>query len=151
MANTRFKKGQVAWNRGLKRTWKSPSEFKKGKDHPFFKGKIRHQGYVCLYVPKHPFCDRNGYVKEHRLIMEKHLGRYLKPSEVVHHLNHIRDDNRIENLMLLKNKSKHMRLHKPSKKCIDNSIKSRKENGFVHSGSFKKGHPPWNKGLKLSK
>jgi len=43
--------------------------------------------------------------------MEKHIGRYLTPEEVVHHINEIKTDNRIENLMLFKNANEHTKFH----------------------------------------
>ena len=64
-------------------------------------GRRKHSGYIMVYSPDHP-CANNGAVMEHRLVMEKHLGRYLDTTEVVHHLNGIKDDNRIENLQLVK-------------------------------------------------
>lgn len=55
-------------------------------------------GYILVMKPGHPHADRHGYVLEHRLVMEARLGHCLLPSEVVHHINGIKTDNRIENL-----------------------------------------------------
>lgn len=57
-------------------------------------------GYVELYCPTHPKTTKDGFVPEHRLIMESILGRYLQFPEVVHHKNGIRTDNRPDNLEL---------------------------------------------------
>lgn len=74
----------------------------KGENTPGWKGGRRlDAGYVWIYSPEHPFANSGSYVAEHRLIMEHKLGRYLTPNEVVHHINGIRSDNRIENLQLL--------------------------------------------------
>ena len=55
-----------------------------------------------------------GFVAEHRLKVEKKIGRYLKKSEVVHHKNHTRDDNRPSNLEVI-TKPEHDKLSKKKK------------------------------------
>jgi len=74
-------------------------------------GKSYVKGYIYVSNNKHPYRNSLGKIAEHRLVMENYLGRYLTKEEVVHHINGIKDDNRIENLMLIKNLSEHMVLH----------------------------------------
>ena len=76
-------------------------ELKREKSPAWKGGKRTRQGYVMLYMPDYPSSACDGYVCEHRLIMEKHLGRYLEKWELVHHKNGIKDDNRIENLEIV--------------------------------------------------
>lgn len=63
--------------------------------------KNRRDGYISIYFPDHPKCNKEGYIMEHDLIMECIIGRHLLADEVVHHKNHIRNDNRKENLELM--------------------------------------------------
>lgn len=81
---------------------------RQGPNHGRWKGGIvaRGNGYLAQYCPNHPHSYKNK-VYIHRLVMEKHIGRYLLPEEDVHHINGIKTDNRIENLMLFKNRSEH--------------------------------------------
>lgn len=72
--------------------------------------KQRSDGYISVYYPTHPKATKGGYIFEHHLVMENHIGRFLNDNEVVHHINHIRNDNRIENLRLMTFKD-HAALH----------------------------------------
>lgn len=62
-------------------------------------------GYKLISLPwDHPCigtANNRGWILEHRLVMAEHLGRNLNKSEVVHHLNGNRKDNRIENLKIM--------------------------------------------------
>lgn len=84
-----------------------------GDKNPSYKGgrRIGSDGYYLLYSPNHPHCDSQKYVREHRLIMEKIIGRYLTKEEVVHHINGNKLDNRADNLMLFYNNSEHVKHH----------------------------------------
>lgn len=74
-------------------------------------------GYISELVPEHPAANKRGYVYQHRLVMEKHIGRYLGRKEVVHHKNFDKKDNRIENLMLFATDGDHRRHHQSLKLC----------------------------------
>lgn len=99
---------------GVPKGYKRSDEFKEkisrantGSKHFNWKGGIHIlNGYRYILCPDHPSIKTRSrgsdrYVAEHRLVMEEYLGRYLLPTELVHHINGIRDDNRIENLTIV--------------------------------------------------
>jgi uncharacterized protein (DUF1330 family) len=84
-----------------------------GSSNPMWKGGefITTFGYKMVKTDNHPFAYK-GYVREHRLVVEKHLGRFLNKDEEVHHRNGNKLDNRIENLVVL-SPSEHAKEHQP--------------------------------------
>lgn len=109
----------------------------KGFDNASFKGdtKISNYGYILKYKPEHKRANHAGYVFEHILIMEEHIGRPLKyygfknkNNEVCHHIDRDKQNNDISNLQLMTD-SEHIALH--AKEDKDRSIKAGKTRSIL--------------------
>ena len=75
--------------------------------------KVDCYGYVLIWN-----VEKQGYEKEHRLVMEAKLGRKLRRREDVHHINGDRKDNSPENLELFESRSAHQKHHEPGRRRI---------------------------------
>ncbi len=78
--------------------------------------------YVMILKTDHPSVKNNSsnYVMEHRLVVEKKLGRFLKPEEVVHHIDGNKRNNDINNLMVFKSSSEHLSFHNRTRNGFTN-------------------------------
>jgi hypothetical protein len=76
---------------------------------------VNAEGYVCVWAPRHPAATSQGYVLEHRLVMERVLGRPLERRETVRHRDGNRQNNDPENLLVLPSGAMYGRKAKPRK------------------------------------
>lgn len=92
----------------------SPSDkrLRRGKDHPSWNGGKTNgpRGYVRVKAEGHPRAHL-GYVYEHILVVERAMGKHLRVTAPVHHINEIRSDNRSENLVACDSNAYHKLLH----------------------------------------
>lgn len=63
--------------------------------------KVNRSGYWYLYRPDHPDSSEQGYIAEHRIVMENKIGRRLNNNEIVHHKDHIKTNNNPDNLEIM--------------------------------------------------
>lgn len=91
---------------------------KTGKKHFSWKGGTKRDGgdYLKTMTKGHPHADDRGYVFQHRLVMERAIGRRLALEEVVHHIDGNGFNNKLSNLMLFSNTTEHMSFHKRIKR-----------------------------------
>lgn len=96
---------ELSRERGLRRT---------GSNNPNWNGgnKRDHKGYVMVFMPSHPFANANGYIQEHRLVVERALGRPLRKEECVHHVDGDKANNKNSNLVLCNDWGYHQTLHR---------------------------------------
>lgn len=85
-----------------------------GTNNPNYRNGVRQckGGYIELWIPNHPAANGHGCVPEHRVVVEKHIGRFLTDEEVVHHIDGDRSNNDISNLVLCANQSEHSKYHR---------------------------------------
>lgn len=83
--------------------------------------------YPSIKLPDHPRAGNNGYVREHILVMEKHLGRYITKDEHVHHIDMDKFNNSLENLHLFSSQSDHFISHGSLNTCVKELI----EKGYL--------------------
>lgn len=124
---------------------------RRGPLHPDWTGgrSSDKNGYVLVYCPGHPEATRGlqtktgrMYALEHRKVMSDHLGRPLLRTEVVHHKNGNKQDNRIENLELFEANGQHLR-HELTGRCPKWSEEGR--------ARIRKAHAQWCASRKSSR
>lgn len=88
-------------------------------------------GYYRYYIPNHHLAGKSGCVYEHMLVAETMLGRELKDSEVVHHIDGNRANNSPDNLMVFKTKADHTAYHGGCKVVKDGDVYTAIRNNYT--------------------
>lgn len=115
---------------------------RQGEANPRWKGgRYKSDGRTFIRFESHPYANCKGYILESRLVMEKFIGRYLLPTEHIHHINQQKDDNRIENMQIISN-SEHTSIHM----CLRWTDEKRKEQSTAMTG--KKLPAYWGENIK---
>ncbi len=79
---------------------------------------VDEEGYILAKAPSHPDADRHGYVRMHRVVMERTLGRALLPGEVVDHIDGDTSNNDPSNLRLFASNGEHLRVTRTGRKKL---------------------------------
>ena len=145
---TRFRKGNVPWNKGKTKETdariKAKDGFRKGvsipkpegfsetmkKVRPAQKEKYDQKGYKKLYMPDYQWGGKSrgdrGFIYEHQYIMEQYIGRRLRRGEQIHHIDGDKRNNKIENLLLCETAKEHMRVHALEQHFVERLIREGK-------------------------
>jgi hypothetical protein len=119
-----YKNGFTNWNKGKinvysKNTLKKMSESHRGRPASNFKGKgITKDGYIWIYEPNNKNSNKKGYLYEQRKVMSDFLKRPLTIGEQVHHIDGNKQNNKLNNLCLLRSVREHTTLHHQMNKIL---------------------------------
>lgn len=94
------------------------------------KNRVWRKGYIYLYLPNHPSSRKippdYGYVREHQVVMEEHIGRQMVSGEQIHHIDGDKSNNKLENLVLCANTRDHLEIHNQMEIFVEKLIREGK-------------------------